>query len=132
MNILVIDDDVFVKKALSFTLLKEGHTVTNAGNGEEAIDLIEKNKNFDLIFCDVMMPVLTGPTFLLMLKKYYPKGLPAIIVISGVKDGENFLHKIEISYDYFISKPIDMEQVNKIVKEINSGKPAKTDRSLNS
>lgn len=119
MNILIIDDDVMVKKALSFNLLQDGHTVTVAGNGEEALALIEKNPNFDLIFCDVMMPVATGPTFLLQLKKYYPLGLPAIVIISGVKDGENFLHKIEISYDYFIKKPIDMDELNKIVNKVH-------------
>ena len=122
MNILIIDDDVFVKKALSFNLLEEGHSVTIAGNGEEAIVHIEKNKNFDLIFCDVMMPVLTGPTFLLMLKKYYPQGLPAIAIISGVKNGEDFLHKIDIDYDYFLSKPIDMEQLKSIVTEVGAKK----------
>ena len=122
MNILIIDDDVFVKKALSFNLLEDGHTVTTAGNGEEAIELIEKNKNFDLIFCDVMMPVLTGPTFLLKLKKYYPQGLPAIVIISGVKDGENFLHTIDIHYDHFISKPIDMLHLNKIVEEVGKAR----------
>ncbi|HOZ86256.1 MAG TPA: response regulator [Bacteroidia bacterium] len=122
MNILIIDDDIFVKKALSFNLLEDGHSVTLAGNGEEAIALIEKNQNFDLIFCDVMMPVLTGPTFLLMLKKYFPFGLPAIVIISGVKDGEDFLHKIEINYDFFIKKPIDMEYLNKIVKKVDEKK----------
>ena len=122
MNILIIDDDVFVKKALSFTLLDSGHSVAIAGNGEEAIAHIEKNKNFDLILCDVMMPVLTGPTFLLMLKKYYPQGLPAIVIISGVKNGEDFLHKIDIRYDYFMSKPLNMEQLNNIVHEIDEKK----------
>ncbi|MES2678813.1 MAG: response regulator [Bacteroidota bacterium] len=122
MNILIIDDDAFVKKALSFNLLEDGHSVTLAGNGEEAISLIEKNQNFDLIFCDVMMPVLTGPTFLLMLKKYFPLGLPAIAIISGVKDGEDFLHKIDINYDFFIKKPINMEYLNKIVKKVDEKK----------
>ncbi len=122
MNILIIDDDPFVKKALSFNLLEDGHSVTIAGNGEEALSIIEKNRNIDLIFCDVMMPVLTGPTFLLMLRKYFPHGLPAIVIISGVKDGEEFLHKIDINYDFFISKPLDMEHLNKIVKKVDEKK----------
>lgn len=125
MNVLIIDDDIFVKKALGFNLLEEGHSVTTAGNGEEAIAHIEKNKQFDLIFCDVMMPVLTGPTFLLMLKKYFPEGLPAIVIISGVKNGEDFLHKIEIKYDYFLPKPIDMVALSRIVREAEELKAGK-------
>ena len=119
MNTLIIDDDIFLKKALSFNLLELGHTVAIAGNGQEAIEMIEKNKNVDLIFCDVMMPVLTGPGFLLMLKKHFPKDLPCIVIISGVKDGENFLHKIDIQYDYFVKKPIDMPKLRQLVEKIN-------------
>jgi len=122
MNTLIIDDDIFLKKALSFNLLELGHSIAIAGDGQEAIDLIEKNQNFDLIFCDVMMPVLTGPSFLLMLKKHFPKGLPCIVIISGVKDGEDFLHKIDVQYDYFVKKPIDMPQLRELVDKINSSR----------
>lgn len=123
MNTLIIDDDVFLKKTLSFNLLELGHTVAIAGNGQEALNLIEKNRNFDLIFCDVMMPVLTGPSFLLMLKKYFPDGLPCIVIISGVRDGEEFLKKIDTHYDHFLKKPIDMPELKKLVADISrSGK----------
>lgn len=122
MNTLIIDDDLFLKKALSFNLLELGHTVAIAGDGQEAIKMIEKNRNFDLIFCDVMMPVLTGPGFLLMLKKYFPKKMPCIVIISGVKDGEDFLKKIEIGYDYFLKKPIDMPELRQLVNAIAANK----------
>jgi len=122
MNTLIIDDDIFLKKALSFNLLELGHAVDVASDGQEAIHLIEKNQNFDLIFCDVMMPVLTGPAFLLMLKKYFPKQLPYIVVISAVKDGEDFLKKLNIDYDYFLKKPIDMQELRKLIGEIGNSK----------
>lgn len=122
MKTLIIDDDLFLKKALSFNLLELGHAVTLAGDGQEAIDLIETNKNFDLIFCDVMMPVLTGPAFLLMLKKYFPKKLPCIVIISGVNDGEAFLKTIDIQYDYFVKKPVDMPALRKLIAEIDNFK----------
>ncbi|PBQ32494.1 hypothetical protein CNR22_12160 [Sphingobacteriaceae bacterium] len=122
MNTLIIDDDLFLKKALSFNLLDLGHVVAVAGDGQEAIQMIEKNQNFDLIFCDVMMPVLTGPAFLLMLKKYFPKNMPCIVIISGVKEGEEFLKKTDIQYDYFVKKPIDMPALRKLIGEISNSK----------
>lgn len=125
MNTLIIDDDIFLKKALSFNLLELGHVIAVASDGQEAISLIEENKNFDIIFCDVMMPVLTGPAFLLMLKKYYPKKLPCIIIISGVKDGEEFLKNIDIEYDYFVKKPIDMPALRKLIGDIGNLQAAK-------
>jgi two-component system, cell cycle sensor histidine kinase and response regulator CckA len=117
MNILIIDDDLMLRKALGHNLLEAGHTVSIASNGQEAIDLIEKNRNIDLIMVDVMMPVLTGPSFILMLKKYYPAKLPTIIIISGVKDGEEFLKKIDINFDHFLSKPINFEKLHEIIRQ---------------
>ncbi len=118
MNILIIDDDVFVQKALGFNLSELGHSVTTAGDGLKAIEVMEKKQDFDIIFCDVMMPVLTGPGFLLMLKNYFPNVLPAIVVVSGIKDGESFLKKIDTKFDYFVKKPVDMAELRRVVDDI--------------
>ena len=118
MKTLIIDNDISLKKALSFNLLELGHMVAIASNGREAVHLLERNQNFDLIFCDVMMPELTGPAFLLMLKKYFPKQLPCIVIISGLTNGEEFLNKIDVQYDYFVKKSIDMTQLRYLVDDI--------------
>jgi CheY-like chemotaxis protein len=123
MNVLIIDDDVFQQKALGYHLSLAGHRVLIAANGQEAIEHIAKDSEIDLIVCDVMMPVLTGPSFLLMLKRYFTGRFPAIIVISGVKDGEEFLNKIEISYDHFFKKPIDYDAFNKTILEVAATAP---------
>src|SRR5437762_647774 len=105
MNILIIEDDNMVKKVLGHQLLDEGYTVSLASNGQEALELLEENRHIDVVVCDVLMPVLTGPTFLLKMKKFFPEKLPFIIIISVVKEGEEFLKKIDIEYDYFLKKP---------------------------
>lgn len=115
---MIIDDDPFQQKALSFQLSSAGHRVLVTANGQEAIEHIEKDSNIDLIVCDVMMPVLTGPSFLLMLKQYFTRRFPVIIVISAVRDGEDFLNKIEIPYDHFFKKPIDYDAFNKTISEV--------------
>jgi CheY-like chemotaxis protein len=120
MNILIIEDDVLVRKALSHSLLEAGHTVSIAANGQEAIAVIERNKMIDLVICDVMMPVLTGPSFILQLKNFFPKKQPQVIIISGDKVGEEYLKKIEIPYDHFISKPINHQQLNKLLEKMQS------------
>jgi len=118
MNILIIEDDQMLRRAIGHTLTETGHSVSNAANGQEAIENIEKNKDVDLIICDVLMPVLTGPTFLLMLKRYYPHGLPPILIISGVKEGEEFLKKIEIKYDHFLPKPLNFDRLAQVVNDV--------------
>lgn len=124
MNILIIDDDEFMQKTLSFGLTAEGHQVTVAFNGQEAIQQIAQNSNFHVVICDVIMPVLTGPGFLLQLKRHFPKKLPLIIVVSAVRDGEEFLHKIEIPYDHFLRKPVDQNALMNILKLYESQNPS--------
>ncbi len=126
MNILIIEDDQMVRKALSHSLLEAGHTLSVAGNGQEAISVIEKNKSIELVICDVMMPVLTGPSLILMLKNYFPKNPPSVIIISGDKVGEDYLKKIEIPYDHFLSKPINIAELNSLIASLESSR-AKND-----
>ncbi len=118
MNILLVDDDVFFQNMLSFDLLKSGHTLTLADDGRKAMDLLAQNNNVDVIICDVNMPVLSGPSFILSLKQIYHKKLPAMVIVSGSKDGEAFMNKIEIPYDYYLEKPVDINELNKILSEI--------------
>lgn len=111
-----------IRKALSHHLLEAGHTISVAANGQEALRVIEGNRGIDLILCDVMMPELTGPSLILMLKKYYPKELPSVIIISGRKIDESFLKKIEIPYDHFIQKPIDFARISQLVGQLETAR----------
>jgi CheY-like chemotaxis protein len=120
MNILIIDDDLLVRKALSHYLLESSHTVSVASNGQEGLELIQKQRDVDLIICDVMMPVLTGPSFILQLKNYFTEKHPSVIIISGVKIDEDFLKKIEIPYDHFISKPIDFSKLSQVIDRVET------------
>lgn len=119
MNVLVVDDDVFFQNLISHDLLSQGYVVMIAENGQRAIEMIERNKNFDVVICDVNMPILTGPSFILSLKRIFHKQLPTIIIVSASEDGEAFMKKIEIPFDYYFKKPVDMGAFNKALKVIH-------------
>lgn len=110
MKILLIEDDLMVRKALGHQLLEEGHNVTVAVDGEDAFRHIEDGMVPDLVICDVMLPVLTGPTFILKLRLKMDR-VPAIILISGDRVGEDYIRKLEIPYDVYLSKPIDPDRL---------------------
>lgn len=118
MNILIVDDDPFLQKSLSFQLLEAGHTVSLASDGKAAIDLIEKNRNVEVLVVDVNMPVLTGPSLILTLKKYFPAKLPLIIIVSGMKEGEEFLKKIDVKHDHYFNKPLDYKAFLNLIGEL--------------
>lgn len=58
LRVLVVDDDVFVARSIR-RLLRPQHDVTLAMSGRQALTLI-RNSNYDVVFCDVMMPEMTG------------------------------------------------------------------------
>ena len=60
-EILVVDDSETFRIQLSKDLESLGHTVTQAKDGRDAIEIIEKHRtHFNLIFCDINMPGITG------------------------------------------------------------------------
>ena len=59
LNVLIVEDDEVNQKVLSKAVKCEGHLVTTANNGVEALDLI-KRKKFDLVLMDVQMPEMDG------------------------------------------------------------------------
>lgn len=58
-KILVVDDEPFICRSLSFVLRKDNFEVTEARDGEEALTMIQDQRP-DLVFMDVMMPKLNG------------------------------------------------------------------------
>lgn len=60
-KILAVDDSVSMRQMVAFTLKAAGHTVTDAADGKQALDLAQK-ESFDLVLTDVNMPVMDGIT----------------------------------------------------------------------
>ncbi|MEI6021579.1 MAG: response regulator [Bacteroidota bacterium] len=118
MNILLIEDDYLMRTGLGLILLEWGYSVTGAKNGEEALQNIKENKTIDLIICDIFMPELSGPGFLLKLKQIYPKNFPKVLVMSAVKNPDEFLKKLEVKYDVFLSKPIDFMHLKNVLANL--------------
>jgi DNA-binding response OmpR family regulator len=58
-KVLVVDDEPFICRSLSFVLRKDNYEVFEARNGEEALLVIEEHRP-DLVFLDVMMPKING------------------------------------------------------------------------
>ncbi len=78
-NILVVDDDAYIRRLLRTLLEGAGHAVIEAEDGEQGIEATSEST--DLIITDIQMPKVEGLDLILVLKKRYPE-LP-IIAISG-------------------------------------------------
>ena len=86
-KILLVDDDVGVRLAVGLALTKAGYEVVEAGDGEEAIRLIEKDQNglnVVTIICDLQMPGLDGSRTMEYFQTHHPS-IP-LIILTGVAD----------------------------------------------
>src|SRR6201996_737036 len=107
-NILIIDDEKAIRKTLSEILSYEGYKIDEAGDGEEGLKKV-KEKEYDVILCDIKMPKIDGIEFLEKTKETNPD-IP-IIMISGHGTIETAVEAVKKgAYDY-ISKPPDLNRL---------------------
>ena len=116
MNILIIDDNELLCKAISFSLLFEGYSVTLASTSEKALEQINSKPAFDVILCDILLPGLTGPSFLLKIQQYIKTNHTRIFVMSAIREGEQLLKKLEIPYERFIEKPFEADGLIELLR----------------
>lgn len=104
-SILVVDDDMNNRMLMVRVLEKRGYKIKEAGNGEEALALIDA-EDFDLILCDVMMPKIDGVEVLTNLQKTYGQTLP-VIVISAMDQLDTVVECLDLGAADFIQKPFE-------------------------
>ena len=105
-SILIADDFEDIRRLLAFFLRKLGHTVTEAGDGQQALDLV-RQQPFDLILLDVMMPRLDGIAVLAQIKDDPALRHIPVIVISAAGELSNAVKCIELGAEDFLPKPFD-------------------------
>ncbi len=108
MKVLVIDDERFVRNSMIEILEDEGHTVETAEDGAQGVEMADKEK-YDVIFCDVKMPNLSGEEVLDTLRE---KGIETpVIMLSGHGDIETAVECIKKGAFDFLPKPPDLNRI---------------------
>ena len=102
VKILVVDDETRMRKLVKDFLTKEGYTVLEAGDGEEAMDIFYEDKNISLIILDVMMPKMDGWAVLREIREY--SKVPVIMLTARTAEQDELLG-FELGVDEYISKP---------------------------
>ncbi len=109
INILWVDDEIDLLKPHIIFLEKKGYKVTKATNGADAIDMIEDEQQFDIVFLDENMPGLSGIETLAEIKKSH-SNLPIVMI---TKSEEEYIMEEAIGSkiaDYLI-KPVNPNQI---------------------
>jgi two-component system nitrogen regulation response regulator NtrX len=107
-EILIIDDEKAIRKALTEILSAEGYKTEEAGDGEEGLRKF-KEKSYDVVLCDIKMPKLDGIEFLL--KATESNSDIPVIMISGHGNIETAVDAVKKGAFDYISKPPDLNRM---------------------
>ena len=108
MKILIIDDERSIRNSLKEILDDEGYDVEVAENGQQGVEMVEKEK-YDVIFCDIKMPVMDGVE---TLAKLTAMGIDsAVVMVSGHADVATAVDCIKKGAFDFIEKPLDLNRI---------------------
>jgi two-component system cell cycle sensor histidine kinase/response regulator CckA len=119
-TILLVEDEEGLRALNARGLASRGYSVLQAGNGIEAIEVLEANGgNVDLVVSDVVMPEMDGPALLKELRKRNPA--LKIIFVSGYAE-EAFEKSLPEGEQFsFLAKPFTLKQLVAAVKETMAG-----------
>ena len=120
-RILVVDDEAKIRLLIRKYAEFEGHAVTEAENGMEAVNLCRQDPDkFDIIIMDVMMPELDGFSAVAEIRKI---ASPAVIMLSARGEEYDRIHGFEVGIDDYVVKPFSpkelMMRVNAVMNRVN-------------
>jgi len=112
-KILVVDDEQSLRDVLSIMLKRAGYAVTSAMDGEEAIELLNK-EIFDLVITDLRMPKIDGMEVLKAVKSASPETV--VLIITAFASADSAVEAMKQgAYDY-LTKPFQVDEVQLIIR----------------
>ena len=113
-RVLVVDDEKLIVKGIRFSLEQEGMEVDCAYDGEEALEKA-KEKEYDMILLDIMLPKLTGLEVCQQIREF--SSVPIIMLTAKGEDMDKILG-LEYGADDYITKPFNILEVKARIKAI--------------
>ena len=113
IEVLIVEDDLEIRKLLANFLSEKGMNITEAKDGDIAYDYIQ-DKSFDIILLDMMLPYKTGEELIKILRNNKSKDgntYTPVIVISAKTELDTRLNTIQSGADDYITKPFDLNEV---------------------
>ena len=121
-KVLVVDDEKLIVKGIRFSLEQDDFEVTCAYDGEEALSLA-KEKDFDIILLDVMLPKMDGFEVCRQIRDF--SNVPIIMLTAKGEDMDRILG-LEYGADDYITKPFNILEVKLRIRAIlRRSKPSK-------
>jgi len=123
-KILIIDDSQLIHSMYRLVLHRyAGCRIVDAMNGLEALDVLSKESDFDLILLDINMPVMNGIQFMEKLKKDNLYRRIPIIVISTEGKEQDTLTALKLGAMGYVVKPFKPHMLHELIEKVLAKKP---------
>ena len=117
-RILLAEDEGTVREFVSRVLTMHGHSVLEAQDGAQAVELMNQH-HFDLLLTDIVMPVMDGISLALKVRDTRPN-IP-IILMTGYANESQRAHNLSVLIEELLSKPFNKDQLMKAVNDALAG-----------
>lgn len=123
-HILLVDDDAEFRSEFAETL-QDDYQITEAGDGNEALKILTKPNDIDLVILDVIMPDVRGTTVLRKIKEMAP-GL-AVIILTGFSSKDVAVDALKGAADDYVEKPVQVVKIRESISRLLQKTRAKGD-----
>lgn len=118
-SILIIDDEPDVAIVMAELLEADGHATTIALSGEEGLRAVQRDE-FDVIFCDIRMPVLDGPGFYHALSRVRPNFVSRLAFVTGDYLSQRARRFLDGTGCPSIEKPANPNDLRRLIQKLNA------------
>ncbi|MDD3370752.1 MAG: response regulator [Alphaproteobacteria bacterium] len=124
LKVLIADDHFLIRQFVRNTLKESKiENVETAGDGNEAIDLVQKAKStdqpFDIVFLDWNMPTVSGLDVLTFFRAKPEYSDTAFVMLTAESEQQNLMKAIKAGATSYIVKPVSPAELSKKLYEIN-------------
>jgi CheY-like chemotaxis protein len=119
-RVLIVDDEVYVGRAIARLLSRDEHQVATATSGEEALRMLGSDDGFDAVLCDLNMPGMDGMQLHARVVERHPSLAERIVFMTGGTDGASraFLDRVP---NLRLSKPCPVPELKRIMRVLARG-----------
>lgn len=120
--VLVVDDDPMVVTLLATSLRRDGYEADTAANGAIALEKL-KERAYDLIVCDLKMPVLDGMGLYREVERHHPRLAHRFIFVTGSFPGLDITTFFKETGVPYLCKPFRLAEVRRVVQWVLESNP---------
>ncbi len=117
-KILVVDDSALIQQMYKMVLMRYKCTIAAAKNGQEALDMIAKNPDTNLLLVDINMPVMNGLEFIKKLKQLGTCDNIPIVIVSTEGKEEDTERGLALGAAGYVTKPVQPSDLHALIERI--------------